>query len=161
MIEINTNKCKEKGLSEGEYLFLFCLLNPSHSSDVDVQLLLELGYIDEHGITVEGAKIVLNETPFDTIYDLFPYKGGDRVLKAKSHTSADYEYCYKKYKLYYKYSPIVNENIIKGLNNEISMRTKGNSLQFMQDIKTWFNQRGWEKYMDYEVEEIQDKVERI
>ena len=49
----------------------------------------------------------------------------------------------------------------KGLLNEIALRKKGNSEQYFQDIKTWFNQKTWDKYFDLEISDTQERVERI
>lgn len=51
--------------------------------------------------------------------------------------------------------------MLKGLAIELGMRERGSSQQFQQDVKTWFNQRTWEKYCDLEVDEEVEKVDRI
>ena len=50
---------------------------------------------------------------------------------------------------------------MKGLKNELILRKKDNSIQFMQMISTYVNQRTWEKYCDLEEEEPIQKVEGI
>ena len=51
--------------------------------------------------------------------------------------------------------------LMKGLKNELILRKKDNSIQFMQMISTYVNQRTWEKYCDLEEEEPIQKVEGI
>jgi hypothetical protein len=44
----------------------------------------------------------------------------------------------------------------------MKLRKKGNSENFFQDIRTWFNQMTWDKYADLPVETAEvERVKRI
>lgn len=50
----------------------------------------------------------------------------------------------------------------RGLLIEKSLRKKGGSENFFQDIRTWFNQMTWDKYADLDLQETDtERVERI
>lgn len=151
-MQINFKLCEELDITEPQLLYLYCAFY-----NVDVQDLKNRELIVPGGVPDEIArKLVVEETPFDKVYDLYPHKVGSRVLKAVKHDSADYNYCKTKFMYYNRKDKDVSHKMLKGLIIELSFRNKGNSENFQQDIKTWFNQRTWEKYCDLEIEE--DKV---
>jgi hypothetical protein len=98
---------------------------------------------------------------FVRVYDLYPHKIGNRVLKAKSIDSGDGKHCLTKYRIYQRQDVNIGTKMMRGLQNEILLRKKGNNEAFFQDIRTWFNQQTWDKYADLDIQETQERVERI
>ena len=156
-MQINFKLCEELDITEPQLLYLYCAFY-----NVDVQDLKNRELIVPGGVPDEIVrKLIVEETPFDKVYDLYPHKVGDRVLKAVKHDSNDYNYCLNKFRYYLRRDSDVTFKMLKGLKVELQMREKGNSQQFQQLITTWFNQRTWEKYCDLEVEVVEEKIERI
>jgi len=148
-MQIDFKLCEELGITETQLLYLYCVL---YSANVDE--LITKGYVVPGGVSDEIArKLIVEEIPFDKVYDLYPHKVGDRILKAVKHDSNDYNYCLNKFKYYLRRDSDVTFKMLKGLKIELQMRDKGGSQQFQQLITTWFNQRTWEKYCDLEIEE--------
>jgi len=162
-LKINT---EHNELTPLEQCYLACIYN-NLSTELDFSLLMENDYITEHHTLTEKGKDLFNPKIssdfmfFISVYNQYPHKVSDRVLKAKSIDSGDGNHCLKKYNQYLKQDPLVGEKMLKGLLNEITLRKKGNSEQYFQDIKTWFNQRTWDKYFDLEISDTQERVERI
>jgi hypothetical protein len=114
------------------------------------------------GIDVIRPKVSDAMMLFVKTYDAYPQKVGTRVLKAKSIDSADGKHCLSKFNHYIRKDPNVAERMHKGLIVELKLRKKGNSENFFQDIRTWFNQMTWDKYADLDVEvDTDERVERI
>jgi hypothetical protein len=160
-MNINFELCKQLNITEDELIYLYSVLY----CKVDIQKLTNLGYIDGNGVLSDDIcrKLSPNTTvvSFNSIYDLYPHKVNNRVLKAVKHDTGDYSYCFSKFKYYINKDPNVASKMLKGLTIELGMRERGSSQQFQQDVKTWFNQRTWEKYCDLEVDEEVEKVDRI
>lgn len=166
-IIIDTDECSKLGLTPLEYLYLQVLAN-GLSTELDFSTLLELGYLSENSeITNEGLDVVRPKVSdammlFVKTYDTYPHKVGTRVLKAKSIDSADGKYCLSKFNHYLRRDPNVAERMYNGLIVEMKLRKKGNSENFFQDIRTWFNQMTWDKYADLPVETAEvERVKRI
>lgn len=166
-IIINVDKCNELGLTPLELLYLHVKYY-NLSDELDFNTLMESGYITEdHCITTEGINIILPKVNSDMMffiktYDEYPHKVGTRVLKSKSIDSADGKHCLSKYKHYLKVLPDVGEKMYKGLLVYKKLTEKGGNQQYYQEIKTWFNQRTWEKFCDLEIDDnTSEKVERI
>ena len=167
-ILIDTDRCNELGLTPFELMYLH-IQHFKLEGALDFNTLMELGYIDEEfAITKQGSLAVVPQTSeemmlFVRTYDEYPHKvGGTRVLKSKSIDSADGEHCLSKYKHYLKKNPNVGERMYRGLLIEKSLRKKGGSENFFQDIRTWFNQMTWDKYADLDLQETDtERVERI
>jgi hypothetical protein len=158
MLTIDINRLNTLGISVGEYLYLLQHFDKSFNLDIDYEKLKSLGYVDSFGVTNKAAKDVYTSPISDTVdfikvYDLYPHKVDTRVLKSKSHDSENYAYCLNKFKFYVRKDPYVSAKMYKGLSNEIELRRRGNSEKFFQDIKTWFNQRTWEKYCELDIQE--------
>jgi hypothetical protein len=166
-IIIDTDECDKLGLTPLEYLYLQVLAN-GLSKELDLISLMELGLMDEvFGITNEGLDVVRPKVSdammlFVKTYDTYPHKVGTRVLKAKSIDSADGKHCLSKFNHYLRRDPNVAERMYNGLIVEMKLRKKGNSENFFQDIRTWFNQMTWDKYADLPVETAEvERVKRI
>ena len=94
---------------------------------------------------------VPKQTAFWEILSLYPLKvqtsnGGTRVLHAVSLDSKENLALKKKYEDIIKGNPELHNDIVKCLKIEIYLKKNGNSLHYMQELKTWINQRTWEKY---------------
>lgn len=151
-MEINNELASELGISLSELFYLYKILYKI--PDPDIQKLEDKGYLQFNGVSDAIArKLIPVKTAFDEIYDLYPHKVDNRVLKAIKHDTGDYDYCSKKFNYYFRKDPNVASKMLKGLKNQLIMMNKGNSLQFLQNITTWFNQRTWEKYCDLEINE--------
>jgi hypothetical protein len=166
IIQINTEECEKHTLTPLELAYLYCL-NYNLSLDFDLHSLKELGYIDENDeltplIKSKLFKINDHLLLFVKIFDTYPFKEGTRIFRPKSIDTADGKHCLTKYNRYVRANPEIGERILKGLINEIILRKKGNSMEFFQDIKTWFNQMTWEKYADLDlVTEVVEKTKVI
>jgi len=159
-MEITKELALELGVSMTDLFYLYKVLYKL--PDVDIEGLESKGYLQFNAVSDSIArKLIPQKTPFDTIYDSYPHKIGTRVLKAVKHDTGDYSYCTSKFNYYVRKNPDVASKMLKGLKMELQMREKGNSQQFQQDIKTWFNQRTWEKYCDLEIEEEIEKYDAI
>lgn len=166
-IIIDTDECDKLGLTPLEYLYLQVVAN-GLSKELDLISLMELGLMDEvFGITNEGLDVVRPKVSdammlFVKTYDTYPHKVGTRVLKAKSIDSADGKHCLSKFNHYLRRAPNVAERMYNGLIVEMKLRKKGNSENYYQDIRTWFNQMTWDKYADLPVETAEvERVKRI
>lgn len=100
------------------------------------------------------------ETAFKELYDLYPRqvpdgRGGYRVLRAKGLDSEDAKICKRKYEGIIRPDKKLHVKVMKGLRNELLMRR--NSMTYMQNMQTWLNQKGWEKYMDLDIETRDDE----
>jgi len=164
---IDTEATNNLGLTVLEYTYLHSLAN-GLPLDLDFNSLMELGYLNEDfEITNEGLDVIRPKVSdammlFVKTYDAYPHKVGTRVLKAKSIDSADGKHCLSKFNHYLRKDSNVAERMYKGLIVEMKLRKKGNSENFFQDIRTWFNQMTWDKYADLDVEvNTDERVERI
>ena len=166
-IVIDTDVTDNLGLTVLEYAYLHVLAN-GLSNEIDFDSLIELGYMNQDfEITNEGLDVIRPKVSdammlFVKTYDAYPHKVGTRVLKAKSIDSADGKHCLSKFNHYLRKDSNVAERMYKGLVVEMKLRKKGNSENFFQDIRTWFNQMTWDKYADLDVEvNTDERVERI
>lgn len=166
-IIIDTDVTDNLGLTTLEFLYLHILANDLPIG-LDFNALMELGYLNEnYEITNEGVEVIKPKVSnvmmlFVKTYNAYPHKVGTRVLKAKSIDSADGKHCLSKFNHYIRKDPNVAERMYKGLIVELKLRKKGNSENFFQDIRTWFNQQTWDKYADLDVKiNTDERVERI
>lgn len=163
-IIINIEDCKTLDIDLIDVFYLECLKqNIKCNPIVSTNTLIEKKYINETlNITEEYYNKFKKEITFEDVYDLYPYKVGNRVVKSKSHVSKDFDTCKTKYLIFKKKDPDILNKMYKGLKIELILKEKTNSLQFMQDIRTWFNQHTWEKYCDLEIEpEKKEKFKTI
>ena len=166
-IVIDTDITDNLGLTIIEYVYLHALAN-GLPYELDFVTMMELGYMNrDFEITNEGIDVIRPKVSdammlFVKTYDAYPHKVGTRVLKAKSIDSADGKHCLSKFNHYLRKDSNVAERMYKGLIVEMKLRKKGNSENFFQDIRTWFNQMTWDKYADLDVEiNTDERVERI
>ena len=166
-IIIDTDECDKLGLTPLEYLYLQVVAN-GLSTELDFSTLMELGYLSENfEITNEGLDVVRPKVSdammlFVKTYDTYPHKVGTRVLKAKSIDSADGKHCLSKFNHYLRRDPNVAERMYHGLLVYMKLMKKGNSENYYQEIRTWFNQMTWDKYADLPIETAEvERVKRI
>lgn len=163
-----------------EYNLLFLIYNCSESTNLLNDLLkgLELkgfiknvkGLVSQIGdltlvyLKVKGYDLFKSdESVFVKFWNLYPIKVGTgnslRVLKAKDIESTQGKNCKIKFEKITKNDPILENTILKGLEVELQIRKRTNTMQFFQLIDTYLNQKTWEKYSDFELEE--DNNERF
>lgn len=166
------------GLNANQYMHLALLyhrirgdLAPLDDSEIDQ--LIAKGYVKVVFTTVEltdkgrdlfGASEKFLDKAFEELYNTFPRqvpdgKGGQRVLRSKGLDSEDAKICKKKYESVVKNNKDLHDKIMKGLKTELHMRR--NSMMYMQGMQTWINQRAWEKYMDLDIDEDDERVSSI
>jgi hypothetical protein len=166
ILTIDTDEAANLGITPVEYAYLQCK-KYNLANDLDVETLLELGFMNEDFDLTSHCEQVMFPTIDDAIrlfvkiYDLYPHKTGNRVLKAKSIDSGDGKHCLTKYRIYLRQDIKIGDKMLKGLQNEILLRKKGNNEAYYQDIRTWFNQQTWDKYADLDIQETQERVERV
>jgi len=144
IIEIDTERLANLGLTPDEYVYLTMLsrneIDSSFKLDVDLELLQTNGWVK----LGEGDDVTLRDkfgsstvSDFDQMWhgllSRFPLKvinqGSVRMLRAKDPDSKA-------------------NGIIECLNRELDFRRKGNGLGYMQMLDTWINNHSWEKYTD-------------
>jgi hypothetical protein len=166
ILTIDTEEAANLGITPVEYAYLQCK-KYNLANDLDVETLLELGFMNEDFDLTSHCEQTMFPTIDDAIrlfviiYDLYPHKIGNRVLKAKSIDSGDGKHCLTKYRIYQRQDVKIGDKMLKGLQNEILLRKKGNNEAYFQDIRTWFNQQTWDKYADLDIQETQERVERV
>jgi len=173
---INTDKLCELGIDANEYLLLYNLftgINSCNSYNITtINNLERLGFIKQ----MPDDTIILRQSALDlfTLRDLeksfleffnsFPMKvgngAGSRPLRPKSSEAMSVKDTRKKYINIINKNPDLHEHILKVLNAQIDMLKKTNSLQYMNNIDTWLNQRVWEKY-EYLLDEDNSSEERV
>jgi len=166
ILTIDFDKAKLLKITPIDYFFLECIKN-----NIPVDTMVSTGYLQELGyLNLDSTSVSVKYLEFfnrkeyrtfEDVYNLYPVKGGKRVLKAKAIATSDGDYCLKKFKIYQRTNINIADNMYKGLMNEIFLRNKNNSQEYQQDIRTWFNQRTWEKYQDLEIEKPVERIKRI
>lgn len=97
---------------------------------------------------------------FKSFWETYPIRVGTRILKSKDINSKEAIEVKRKLNNYLKV-PGNFDKLMKGLNNELILRKKDNSLMYMQMVVTYVNQMTWEKYYDLEEQEPMQKIEGI
>jgi hypothetical protein len=165
-LTIDTDEAAKLGITPVEYVYLQCK-KYNLANDLDIDTLLELGLMNTDGDLTSHCEQIMFPTITDAnlifvkIYDLYPHKIANRVLKAKSIDSGDGKHCLLKYRIYQRQDVNIGTKMLKGLQNEILLRKKGNNEAYFQDIRTWFNQQTWDKYSDLDIQDTQERVERV
>ena len=105
--------------------------------------------VREKFITLAAPKEDIN---FDEIWDLFPESaptaGGTRPLRAKTSDSQNYRDARKKYLARVK-TKAKHDDVLLRLKQEVTSRQDQVAMRYMNNILTWINQFGWEKYEPY------------
>lgn len=163
IIEIDTERLANLGVSPNEYVYLLMLsrneIDSSFKLDVDLELLQTNGWVK----LGEGDDVTLRDkfdsstvSDFDQMWhgllSRFPLKvinqGTVRMLRAKDPDSKANSKSKAKYKKIVGTDKEKHNRIIECLNRELDFRRKGNGLGYMQMLDTWINNHSWEKYTD-------------
>ncbi len=166
IVEINTSKLIEEGLTSDQYVLLYLiwekksavashLLKNNQALVKSLPDLVEKKYLlkfDSSTIIIDRKKVQqligLKVDFFWELFNTYPAKvftgGSNRVLRALSHDSWDAKTCKKKYESKIK-TLAKHEHVMDCLNAELNERRKRNSMEYMQQLITWINQSSWEK----------------
>lgn len=163
IIEIDTERLANLGVSPDEYVYLTMLsrneIDSSFKLNVDLELLQTNGWVK----LGEGDEVTLRDkfdsstiSDFDQMWhgllSRFPLKvinqGTVRMLRAKDPDSKANSKSKAKYKKIVGTDKEKHDRIIQCLNRELDLRRKGNGLGYMQMLETWINNHSWEKYTD-------------
>lgn len=162
IIEIDTERLTNLGLSPDEYVYL-SLLKSSQLEllklNVDLELLQTKGWVkigEEDDVTLRDKFDSLTISDFDQMWhgllSRYPLKvinqGTVRMLRAKDPDSKANAKSKAKYQKIVGTDKEKHNRIIECLNRELDFRRKGNGLGYMQMLDTWVNNHSWEKYTD-------------
>lgn len=181
VIEVNTKSLIDGGLTPNQFTILKTLFEKKiaiakqlmvandYRSDIAVlkhkQYLLQF---DATGFLLNDKKckelFELPDSSFWELFNMYPIKvpaknGGYRTLRAGSESAKDTEVCIKRYTKAIK-SREMHDFVLECLELELAMRRKSDSMQFMQELSVWLNQRTWEKYAPMLEEKDNITVER-
>lgn len=166
VIDINETKFLNSGLNYNQWIFLSntiigeCFPNTIHIGEI--RDLESKGYIKI--LDNECSKLVAKtkaielfelsgnssvDVMFKTFWETYPTRVGTRVLKSKDLNSKEAIEIKRKLTNYLKV-PGNFDKLMKGLQNELNLKKKDNSLIYMQMVSTYVNQMTWEKYYDLE-----------
>lgn len=125
--------------------------------------------LDEPNVVLNQAGIALFEESdldikFEEFWNTFPDKipdgqGGTRVLHAKGTDTHDAEVCKKKYLKIIKDKPGLHNRIIKAI--KANLYLERHKIQYLNNPETYINNKRWERYLDVQISETQEKVKRI
>lgn len=163
IIEIDTERLANLGVSPDEYVYLTMLsrneIDSSFKLNVDLELLQTNGWVK----LGEGDEVTLRDkfdsstiSDFDQMWhgllSRFPLKvinqGTVRMLRAKDPDSKANSKSKAKYKKIVGTDKEKHNRIIQCLDRELQLRRLGNGLGYMQMLETWINNHSWEKYTD-------------
>lgn len=169
-LKIDTDECLKLNISPLEYLFLQ-LKYYNLDTQISFQHLIVNDFLNqEYALTNKGFKLFFepadsDENFFRKAYEFYPHKTKEgRVLKSIKLDSGDGKYCLNKYKIYVKQDPNIGVKMFTGITNQVQLLNRTNEgIKYLQDIRTWFNQRSWERYCDLELEPEKptEKAKRI
>lgn len=163
IIEIDTERLTNLGLSSDEYVYLTMLsrneIDSSLKLNVDLELLQTNGWVkigEDDEVTLRDKFDSSTISDFDQMWhgllSRFPLKvinqGTVRMLRAKDPDSKANSKSKAKYKKIVGTDKEKHDRIIQCLNRELDLRRKGNGLGYMQMLETWINNHSWEKYTD-------------
>lgn len=161
----NINILISLDISADEYLFLDLLQkSPSEVSKIRGLLKLDLDKLSKKGyirVTNGGEEIIVREhylkrvrTDDDQMWvelcTNYPFKvpspkGGYRILHTADPDAASNKKLKKKYIAIVSGKPGLHQEIMEALKEEL--RAQRSSLQYLQNLETWLNNSGWEKYL--------------
>jgi len=169
-ITIDLNQLIELKLTANQFVYLAVLYDQGYKvanilaklNRQEKEYLISEDYIYEDlfgniGMHDKSIKLFAGNEDFDTLfeelYKAFPRKvpdggGGFRVLRADSLDSKDAKTCKKKYFDIIKGDVKLHKRILQALETE--KRARKTSMQFMNNLETWLNQRVYEKYIGLE-----------
>lgn len=178
IIEINEESFLNSGLNYNQWIYLYNLIiRESYPNTIhigEIRNLESTGYIkilnDECSEVIVKTKAInlfelkedssFKDTMFKSFWETYPVRVGSRILRSKDINSKEAIEIKRKLNNYLKV-PGNFDKLMKGLNNELILRKKDNSLMYMQMVVTYVNQMTWEKYYDLEEQEPMQKIEGI
>jgi len=160
---------RKYGLSPNQYFFLIALLgkempfkiHPDEINDLINRSFISMDtssyYILPKVDLIFTSKNELEEV-FTELWNLYPHKTPNgRLLRPSSANSQIAKKAFQKLNKQVGNSAEYVQ-LIKGLKNEINYRTKSRTLNYMQHINTWINQKTWESYVDEDESEEDSSV---
>jgi hypothetical protein len=165
-IEISIKSLKSFGISADEFVYLKLIEANRHDVLVNLKLVVDLEKLQTKGYLKLGENVENhivrskfsnpNDVPFEAMWSEllshFPLKvyvrGSVRVLRAKDPDAVSNKDSKKKYKKYIKDDVTKHRKVVDALQVELDIRRKGDQLGYMQMLSTWINQCTWEKYLD-------------
>lgn len=179
VIEVNIETCLQEGLTASQFVFLSLLWQKKVNTalamrKIDPDLhkslpnLVERGYLmtTDKSFIIDRKKCnelfgVSEDSDFWEFFSTFPLKvnskGASRALRALDPNSKNAMEARAKYKDRVK-SKAMHRHVMACLNAEMEQRRRSGSLQYMQNILTWLNQRTWQM-SEYLLQVEQPKVE--
>ena len=170
-IEIDLARLEKLGLKPDEYVALMLKVRGETTS---ISLSVRRSYLQTEGyLKMTEQDFDLRERAYELfeisepdkcwieLFLAFPMKvegrtGGSRPLRASSLDAKSNELPKKKYLTIIKNKPELHKHIIKVLEAEVEMRRNSSTLQFMNALEVWINQKNWEKY-EYLLKEKEEK----
>jgi hypothetical protein len=159
--EIDLKMLEEAGLTPDEFIYLECQRKKIHFNQLIVNP-LELerhGFIKitEDGISLRSKYLNLVEADYDRCWrefcNTYPFKVGTRILHTHDPDAASNKKLKEKYLKIIKNKPHLHKKIVKAV--EIMLERQRFNLQYLQNLETFINQLGWEKYF-HELDSIEE-----
>jgi hypothetical protein len=172
-VELDLNWLAKNKLSPDDYVYLLARYKKwSFGGELKgrprLDHLQKEGFIKRtsEGVVVREKFISLIETDFDSMFAAllarYPIKvggyGQHRILHAVDPKAKANEKARKKYKSIVDGNPSLHEKILGLL--DVQLTHTRNSLQYMQALEVWINNRSWEKWEGIETIETKSN-ERI
>jgi hypothetical protein len=108
---------------------------------------------------------IVKKSAFLTWWNMYPTKVGIgnniRVLKTFDADTNLGRKCKQKFDRITNNDPIKENQLIKGLEIELEIKKKSNSMQYMQLVDVWLNQETYQKYIHLIDQPIENDNERI
>lgn len=174
-MELDLIRILKLNLNINEWLTLFKIDSqhnnlefPFTSTVKHIQSLMEKGYVitDSHGtlyLTELGREAIeppKERVDFDEIFNLYPFKTPNgRMLHTKNKEIAgketkEYKYLKNKYLLRVHTESLHNQ-VVNATKMMLKDKAATNSLDYLQQLETYINQQGWERYMDENGEAVE------
>jgi len=160
---------RKYGLSPNQYYYLVSVhenTDPYKIHPDEIKELSEKGFldVDDSGtnLTYKSKEIFGNKSDvkklFEEIWNMYPARTpSGRALRPKSSESKIGIDIFKKISKH-----LANHNtyldIKKGLRKELAYRLQTKKLEYMNNMKTWVNNRSWELYKDEDVQDAETSV---
>ena len=163
-------------LDPNSYTYLYCLYHYAYEDwwysridearIKDLQMMGWIKIVEDGTVKLRERAVLLFELDSEErcwieLFLAFPMKvdsrtGGSRPLRASNLDAKSNELPKKKYLSIIKNKPELHKHIIKVLEAEVEMRRNSSTLQFMNALEVWINQKNWEKY-EYLLKEKEEK----
>jgi len=164
--EVNLKMLEESGLTPDEFVYLECQRKeiPFNQLRAEPKDLEKRGFIKitEEGVFLRSKYLNLVETDYDKCWrefcGLYPFKVGNRILHTLDPDAASNSKLKKKYLKIINNKPHLHKKIMDSV--KIMLERQRHNLQYLQNLETFINQLGWEKYF-HEVEGSELKNKQI